>query len=60
MYHHIKKLIKLPFNVWYTVFTKDGHDLTPIIKELIDTGQPFEFSNDYKKFRRIEDNFWIL
>jgi hypothetical protein len=58
MHHHIKKLIKLPYNIWYTVITKDGDDLTEIIKELIDGGSPFEFSNDYKKFRHLEDIFW--
>ena len=58
MHHHIKKLITLPYNVWYNVKSKNGDDLTEIIKELIDSGEQFEFSNDYKKFRRLENIFW--
>jgi len=53
----IKKLRNLPFGEWFSVKNKAGEDLTNQIKELIDGGEQFELSNDYKRFKRLFDPF---
>jgi hypothetical protein len=45
-----------PFR-WFNVKDKKINDLTEFIKRLIDDGEHFEFSDDYTKFRRLEDYF---
>jgi hypothetical protein len=47
----------VPDSHWFSVTNKKGDDMTDIIKQLIDSNEPFTFSDDYKKFKRIEDPF---
>lgn len=52
-----KSLKSVPTGKWFTVINKAGEDMTDIIKQLIDSHEQFEFSDDYKKFKRLDDIF---
>lgn len=47
----------MPTGKWFSVVNKSGEDMTEIIKQLIDGHEQFEFSDDWKKFKRLEDLF---
>lgn len=53
----IKNLKSVPVDKWFTVINKAGEDMTDIIKQLIDSHEQFEFSDDYQKFKRLDDTF---
>lgn len=48
------KLIVLPVNQWFRISNREDFEkLTKQVKNFIDNDEPFEFSNDYTKIRRI-------
>lgn len=53
----IKKLRNVPIGDWYSVVNKSGVNMTELIKELIDSNEQFELSDDYKRFKRLDDTF---
>jgi len=57
MEENYKKLKLVPLNQWFSVVNKVGYDMTVEIKELIDSHEQFEFSDDMMKFKRLDDTF---
>lgn len=55
----VKNLKRVPLNKWFKVINKEGDDMTQVIKDLIDSREQFEFSDDYRYFRRLDDS-WLL
>lgn len=53
-----RKLRSVPIDQWFSVINKSNEDMTPLLKDLIDNQEQFELSNDYKKFKRIDDS-WL-
>lgn len=52
-----KKLKQVPTGQWFSVINKSGDDMTTEIKELIDSYEQFELSDDGKRFKRLDDSF---
>lgn len=47
-------LVTIPKSEWFDIGNRNDYDkITKIIKKFIDRGDPFEFSTDYKKVRRV-------
>jgi hypothetical protein len=53
----VNKLMNVEPGKWFSVTLRDGESLVEVIKELIDQRQPFELSDCYTRFKRIDDVF---
>jgi hypothetical protein len=51
----IAKLKSIEPGKWFSVVNRNGDDLTELIKDLIDGKEHFEFSDDWKRFKRLQD-----
>lgn len=49
----LEKLLTLKENTWYKCPEKDYDKFVETVKGFIDAGEDFEFSNNYKKIRRL-------